>query len=153
MGKYLDALKARSSSDQSAKSDKSLPFGRLSRFSRTFRVLESRCPDYVDVAHWQQCIEDGRALGKWGTQAEALGWTSADLFGLHQPPDKPHPSYNRLSRYDYNGLCWLLQGRQVTVLTENAAMIENLATGTTTLFRKNNRPALGPLGDSLEDFQ
>jgi hypothetical protein len=154
MGKYLDALKARSSSDQSAKSDKSLPFGRLSRFSRTFRVLESCCPDHIPLDRWQQCVEDGRAfLGKWGTQAEALGWTSADLFGLHTLPEQPHPSYNRLSRYDYNGLCWLLQGRQVTVLTENAAMIENPSTRTTTLFRKNNRPALGPLGDSLDDLK
>lgn len=128
-----------------------LPFG---RFGRTFAVLEARCPALVDVARWQQCVEDGRAfLAKWGTQAEALGWTSADLFGLHTPPDKPHPSYNRLSRYDYNGLCWLLQGRAVTVLSETSALIENPATGSTTLFRKNHRPALGPLGDSLEDLK
>ena len=62
------------------------------RFGRTFAVLESRCPDHVDVARWQQCIEDGRRfLATWGDQAQALGWTSADLFGLHKPPDKPHP--------------------------------------------------------------
>jgi hypothetical protein len=92
-------------------------------------------------------------LAKWGEQAQALGWTSADLFGLHTPPANPHPSYNRLSRYDTAGLCWLLQGRSVTVLTETAAMIENMATGSTSLFRKNHRPALGPLGDSLEDLK
>ena len=66
---------------------------------------------------------------------------------------RPHPSYNRLSRYDYSGLCWLLEGRSVTVLTETSALVENPATGTTTLFRKNHRPALGPLGDSLEDLK
>src|SRR5262249_42044347 len=65
------------------------------RFGRTFSVLEARCPNYVAVARWQQCVEDGREfLAKWGSQAEALGWTSADLFGLHKPPDNPHPSYN-----------------------------------------------------------
>src|SRR5262249_59386670 len=98
-------------------------------------------------ARWQQCVTDGRAFLPSGAR-----WTSADLFGLHKPPEKPHPSYSRLSRYDYNGLCWLLEGRSVTVLSENSAQIENPATGTTTLFPKNHRAALGPLGDSLDDF-
>jgi len=153
MGKYLDALKAKSSSDQSAKSDISPPFGRISRFSRTLRVLESRCPDHVDVARWQQCVEDGRAfLAKWSAQAEALGWTSADLFGLHTPPANPHPSYRRLSRYDQTGLCWLLEGRPVVALTEATAAIEG-PTGSITVYRKHNKPALGSLGDSLDDFE
>ena len=111
-------------------------------------------PDLVDVARWRQCVRDGsKFLTVWGGQAEVLGWTSADLFGLAPVPDKPHPSYNRLSRYDQVGLCWLLQGRTATVLTEASALIKNMATGTTTLFRKNNRPALGPLGDSLDDLK
>ena len=29
---------------------------------------------------------------------------AADLFGLHTPPAKPHPTYRRLSRYDCTGL-------------------------------------------------
>jgi hypothetical protein len=41
---------------------------------------------------------------EWGDQAEALGWSSADLFGLAPVPDKPHPSFNHLSRYDLTGL-------------------------------------------------
>jgi hypothetical protein len=45
------------------------------------------------------------------------------LFGLHTPPTNPHPSYNRLARYAYTGLIWLLQGQRVTVLTDNAAII------------------------------
>jgi hypothetical protein len=85
--------------------------------------------------------------------AEALGWTSADLFGLHTPPAKPHPSYNRLSRYDQVGLCWLLQGRRVTAFTESTAAIENPATGSITTYRKHNKPSYGPLGDSLDDFK
>jgi hypothetical protein len=117
-------------------------------------VLESRCPDYVDADRWHQAIADGkRFLAVWGDRALILGWTNRDLFGLHTPPAKPHPSYRRLSRYDQNGLAWLLDGREVVALTETAAMIKNQSTGTTTLFRKNHRPALGPLGDSLEDLK
>src|SRR5262249_49504621 len=69
-------------------------------------------PARARVERWRQCAEDGsKFLAVWGTQAESLGWTSADLFGLHTPPEQPHPSYRRLSRYDCTGLIWLLQGR------------------------------------------
>jgi hypothetical protein len=152
VGKYLaiiDALGDKSSGDQSAKSDKSLRFGRLSRFGRTFSVLEARCPDHVPLDRWQKSVEDGRRfLATWGSQAEALRWTSADLFGLHTPPDEPHPSYRRLSRYDGTGLCWLLRGRPVVALTEATAAIEN-PTGNVTVYRRFNKPALGPVGERL----
>src|SRR5262245_51346501 len=158
MGKYLDLVRKPKASTTNTTETTEVScgrtFGRFGRFGRTYTALEERCPDDVDVARWQQCVADGRAfLATWSEQAQALGWTSADLFGLHPVPEKPHPSYNRLSRYDWNGLCWLLEGRRVTVLTEATALIENPDTGSTTLFRKNHRPALGPLGDSLDDFQ
>jgi hypothetical protein len=115
--------------------------------------LESRCPELVDYDRWQQCVDDGRAfLSRWGEQAEAFGWTSKDLFGLHKPPERPHPSYRRLSRYDETGLIWLLDGRRVVALTENTAAIQNPATGLVTTYRRHNKPALGPLGDSLNDL-
>jgi hypothetical protein len=44
----------------------------------------------------------------------------------------------------------LLQGRPVVALTADTAAIENPATGSITTYRKHNKPALGPLGDSLE---
>ena len=73
-------------------------------YSRTMAALEARCPDLVLVDRWQAAIEDGRRfLARWGDQAEALGWTARDLFGLHTPPAKPQPSYSRLSRYDETG--------------------------------------------------
>jgi hypothetical protein len=123
------------------------------RCRKVFGVLQLRPPAMVDVARWRQCVEDGkRFLAKWGSQAEALGWTSADLFGLHTPPEQPHPSYRRLSRYDCTGLVWLLEGRLVVALTADMAAIEN-PTGAITVFRKNNRPALGPVGDSLDDLE
>jgi hypothetical protein len=46
----------------------------------------------------------------------------------------------------------LLQGRPVVALTADTAAIENPATGSITTYRKHNKPALGPLGDSLEDL-
>jgi len=90
-------------------------------------MLEQRRPDYVQVARWQQCAEDGRRfLTTWGTQAERLGWTAGDLFGLHQPPPDPHPSYERLSRRDCTGLLWFLNGRPVVALTDQSAIIRML---------------------------
>jgi hypothetical protein len=128
-------------------------FGRLNRFCRIFSALEARCPDFVPVDRWQSAVEDGRRfLARWGDQAEALGWTSRDLFGLHRSPPDPHPSYSRLSRYDETGLVWLLQGREVVALTEATAAIQS-PTGAVTVYRRFNKPALGPLGDSLDDLR
>jgi hypothetical protein len=129
------------------------PFPRFSRFSRTLSALESRCPEHVSVARWQQCIDDGRAfLATWGEQAERLGWTSKDLFGLFPVPENPHPAFSRLSRYDHTGLIWLLHGCPVIALTEATAAIQN-PSGTITIYRKHNKPALGPVGDDLGDLQ
>jgi hypothetical protein len=117
-------------------------------------VLESRCPDYLDADRWHRAIADGkRFVGLWGEQASALNWTNRDLFGLHKQPEQPHPSYRRLSRYDCVGLVWLLDGREVVALTADTATIKNQTTGTITVFRKNNWPALGPPGDSLDDLK
>jgi hypothetical protein len=123
------------------------------RYKRTFAHLQLRPPLMVDVARWRQCIEDGRGfLRHWGDEAQRLGWTSADLFGLIEIPERPSANFNRLSRFDRLGLCWALQGRRVTALTAETAAIES-PTGSITTFRKNNRPPLGPLGDSVDDFK
>jgi hypothetical protein len=122
-------------------------------YARVLVTLEIRCPDHIEPGRWHQAVEDGRRfLAKWGEHAEALGWTPRDLFGLHTPPAQPHPSYSRLSRYDQTGLIWLLQGRPVVALTAVTAAIQNLA-GTITIYRRHNKPALGPVGDSLDDFK
>jgi hypothetical protein len=123
------------------------------RHARVLATLESRCPDHITTDHWQQAVEDGRRfLAQWGEQAEALGWTARDLFGLALVPDQPRPSYRRLSRYDETGLIWLLRGRPVLALTEDTAAIES-PTGTVTVYRRHNKPALGPVGDSLDDLR
>jgi hypothetical protein len=68
-------------------------------------------------------------LGIWGRQARALGWTSRDIFVLHNPPPDPHASYSRLSRLDATGLVWVLDGRRVTALSSNVAAIETESGG------------------------
>jgi hypothetical protein len=126
------------------------PFGRL---GRTYAALAACSPEHVLADRWQQAVQDGRRfLAKWGEQAAALDWTPRDLFGLQKSPDQPHPSYRRLSRYDETGLIWLLQGRPVVALTDSTAAIEN-PTGAITVYRRYDKPALGPVGDSLDDFQ
>ena len=120
---------------------------------RTLSALESACPELVPGDRWRRCVEDGRRfLAAWGEQADALGWTAKDLFGLHKPPASPHPSYSRLSRYDETGLVWLLRGREVVALTEATAAIQS-STGAITTYRRFNKPAFGPLGDSLDDLE
>ena len=123
------------------------------RYRKVFAHLQLKPPALVPVERWQQCVRDGsRFLAKWGDQAEALGWSSADLFGLHEIPAKPHPSYQRLSRYDCTGLIWLLEGRPVVALTADTASIRNPKTGNVTVYRKLNKPALGPVGDDFGDL-
>jgi hypothetical protein len=123
------------------------------RYRKLFGVLQLQPPALVPVERWRQCVNDGsKFLARWGEQAQALNWSSADLFGLHQPPEKPHPSYSRLSRYDCTGLCWLLQGKEVIALTEATASIRN-PTGSINTYRKHLKPALGPLGGSLKDLK
>ncbi len=123
----------------------------LGTYSQALAALRAECPADVDAADWQRAIEDGhRFVTQCGKQAEALGWAPADLFGLHSPPEKPAPNYRRLSRYDQTGLIWLLQGRRVVELTKDKAVIET-ATGTVA-YRRYNKPALGPLSDSLDDM-
>jgi hypothetical protein len=120
-------------------------------YASALAVLRAECPVCVDAADWQQAIADGhRFVTQWGKQAEALGWAPIDLFGLHTPPEKPAPNYRRLSRYDQTGLVWLLRGRRIVELTQDKAVIET-ATGTVS-YRRYNKPALGPIGDSVDDI-
>jgi hypothetical protein len=102
----------------------------------TIGSLERMCPDYVTLPRWKQAVGDGhKFLSEWSRQAESLGWTGRDLFELHTPPAYPHPSYNRMSRYDRLGLIWLLDGNSVIALTETSATIKHKS-GSITTFRR-----------------
>jgi hypothetical protein len=121
------------------------------RYASALATLRATCPVYVPEDRWRQAIADAMSfISEWGGQAQAFGWTARELFGLHSPPERPAANYSRLSRYDETGLIWLLQGRPVVALTETTAAIK----GTTAVltYRKSNKPALGPLGDSLVDM-
>ncbi len=166
MGKYLEILQ-RGERDLSDIGDISVPkegagapFSRFCRFDRNplrfcqaaADALERRCPEHVDHERWQQATTDARRfLGQWSEKAAELGWTARDLFGLPSVPERPSSNYQRLSRYDQIGLIWLLRGRPVLALTDHTAAIEN-PSGSITVYRRHNKPALGPVGDSLEDF-
>jgi len=79
----------------------------VSVFLKLWPRWRPAAPTAWPVARWQQVITDGAVfLLKWGAQAEALGWSDADLFGLPPVPEQPHPSFTRLARYDLTGLCW-----------------------------------------------
>jgi hypothetical protein len=107
----------------------------ISTVASTFSAIERQCPDRVDVKDWQQAVADGRQfLLQWGEQADALGWTTDDLFGLHDPPEQPGPTYRRLSRYDVIGLIWLLHGLPVVDLTADRAVIGRV--GGPTFYRR-----------------
>jgi hypothetical protein len=121
------------------------------RYASALAALRATCPVYVPEDRWRQAIADATSfISEWGGQAQAFGWTARELFGLHTPPARPAANYSRLSRYDETGLIWLLQGRPVVALTETTAAIKS-ATAVVT-YRKSNKPALGPLGDSLDDM-
>lgn len=123
------------------------------RLDRALHILDRRSPDYVEHNRWRQAVADGRRfLTTWGAQALALGWTVRDLFGLHSPPENPHPTYRRLSRYDETGLIWLLEGCEVLALTATTATIRT-PSGSTTTYRRSNTPAPSAPGDSLDEFQ
>jgi hypothetical protein len=121
------------------------PYGHL------LATLQSKCPELVEPDRWQQAVKDAdNFLATWGEQAHALGWTARELFGLHPVPERPAPSYSRLSRYDETGLVWLLRGRAVVALTATEAAIQGAAG--VLVYSMRDKPALGPVGDSLDDF-
>jgi hypothetical protein len=107
--------------------------------------------DRADTGEPHHAIADTATfIPEWGAQAEALGWTVQELLGLYPVPANPRPSFQRLARYDATGLIWLLRGRPVIALSETEAAIQSA--GAVLQYRKNNKPGLGPLGDSLDDF-
>jgi hypothetical protein len=120
-------------------------------YASALAAFRPKCPVYVPEDRWHQVIADATAfISQWGADAQAFGWTVRELFGLHPVPQRPAPSYSRLSRYDETGLIWLLRSRPVVALTETTAAIQGATTVLT--YRKINTPALGPVGDSLDDW-
>jgi hypothetical protein len=171
MGKYLDIFRGTeqphgsydkndindrtytSACNQAAVHNQQYEFGRICRFGRSFDELERHCPERVDIADWQQTVEDARRfLARWGKKADVLAWTTADLFGLAPVPPRPSANYRRPSRYDLTGLLWLLRGRPVVALTTTTAAIQAPSEAILT-YRRHRKPPLGPMGDSSDDME
>jgi hypothetical protein len=126
----------------------------VARYEKVFDALQAKCPALVPEDRWRFCIRDGgRFLARWGERAQSLNWSSADLFGLIEIPERPSSRFDRLSRYDRLGLCWLLQGMCVTVLTEATAMIEKHGHWHHHPIPQEIVQRSDPLGDSLDDLK
>ena len=92
-------------------------------FAEEFAKLMKTNPT-VDPRRWERAKEDAvDFLSDWGDQAAVLGWTAEDLFSLY--PVAP------LTHYDVMGLVWLLNGKEVSKISEWTATI-----GATTFYRK-----------------
>jgi hypothetical protein len=96
----------------------------LMAISSTLTALQYRQSDLVSVADWQQSSMTDAGLSSSG-ESRPRRWieTAEALFGLHDPPKQPGPSYRRLGRYDVIGLVWLLHGRPIVALTADRAVI------------------------------
>jgi hypothetical protein len=85
-------------------------------FVEAFAALQQVCPEGVPGSRWHQFVNDcGLFLDQWGARAAALGWTPSDLFGLD--PIAP------MARYDRMGLCWLLKGEHIVLMSAEAATL------------------------------
>jgi hypothetical protein len=68
-------------------------------YAKAFAQIQARPPADVPDDRWHRFVDDGgRFLDRWGGEAERLGWTAVDLFGLDQV--KP------MARYNNMGLMW-----------------------------------------------
>ena len=89
-------------------------------YADAFAMVQMRCPDNVPIERWQQFIDDaGKFFDRWGAVAEHLGWTVADLLGLD-----PHAP---MTRYDAQGLIWMLHGDAVVLMEADAATLSRAA--------------------------
>ncbi len=80
------------------------------------RMQTMRPPLGWTVSRWRQaCLDAARVLEQHGAELHALGWTAADVFGLH--PDAPGAAV------DCYGLAMLLDGGTVEKLTAEEACI------------------------------
>ena len=95
------------------------------------RLQGQTAPVGVSSNRWQMFIDDcGWFLDRWAEKAAALGWRSADLFGL--------AGIKPVARVDLAGLCWLLQGRELVALTYSAAAIRG-ASGAILHYHRRDR--------------
>ncbi len=100
------------------------------------RLLAMPRPEAVPSERWSCLVDDaGRFLDTWGTQAAALGWDTAALFGCH--PEAP------VARYDCAGLAWIIDGRAVIAVTSDTATIRTPGGAVLRYYRRHaSQPAV-----------
>ena len=94
------------------------------------RLEPAHPPSDVPPKRWLRFIDDcGHFIDKgWASRAIELGWTAFDLFGC----DRSKP----FARIDKYGLLWVLEGRQLRILTADTAVINTVSGPTVTFYRR-----------------
>ena len=106
----------------------------------------------MEIDDWQQAVVDARSfIARWGEQAEKLGWTAKDLFGLFPGPSEATSDFPTTLTIRRNWTHLAAARPTRCCLTAESAAIES-RTGAITIYRKNNKPGYGPVGDSLDDI-
>lgn len=92
-------------------------------------------PPDISPKRWQQIIDDGgRFLDQWADQANRLGWTTLEVFGISlRAPEQ---------RLDMRGLVPALGGHRIIMLTAVAATIEVQRNRQLRVFRKSEDGAV-----------
>ncbi len=81
------------------------------------KVLNAPAPRGVLARDWLATLDAaGHFIDKWAAQAQGLGWSASDLFGLD--PGAP------LARLDRRGVAFGLAGHQVLAITEREIITE-----------------------------
>jgi len=97
------------------------------------RLLGQPVPGAIPANRWQMFMDDcGCFLDRWAEKAAALGWRAADLFGLS--------GIKPIARLDLAGLCWVLHGRELVALTQNAAAIRGTWGAILQYYRRDRGP-------------
>jgi hypothetical protein len=89
-------------------------------------------PAGFDERRWRTLLEDGGVfLNRWGAEAARRGWSAEDVFGVH--PVAPG------ARYDTAGLVVLIDGGEVTAMSEKSASIRTRSSGATLIYLRTPR--------------
>ncbi len=97
------------------------------------RMLLMLAPSGVDLPRWRLFLGDVAAfLAQRGAEAAGKAWEDHDLFGLSQVAPA--------ARADLAGLCWHMAGREIVMLTTEAASIRTERGSVQRFFRRKRGP-------------
>ncbi len=90
----------------------------------------TRPPSTIMPRDWLNMVNGaGQMLDRFGVQLSALGWSVADLFGVH--PEAP------MQRHDCGGLArFLADGSEVVAVTADTAILRNRRGNCLTYYRR-----------------